>query len=241
MGNYINRMVNNRNGNQRDLARTRQCILTAALAEFAAKGPAGARTDAIARRAHVNKRMIFYCFGSKAGLYREILRCRLAERQTMLSTTPEDLAAALVHWYDTVCRDPRWVRLLEWEALDNAGGKRVVAESERSELLGEAMLMFRRWRDQGRLPRDADLAQLFISAAALTLFPLAFPQFVRLTTGLSPSAPRFRKAWRAFLTWLAHRITAANSVASDAADGRGPQVLAGVHPTFSSKDFNRKS
>jgi AcrR family transcriptional regulator len=219
-------MVNNpdRNG-RRDLARTRDRILKAALAEFAAKGPAGARTEAIARRAGVNKRMIFYCFGSKAGLYREILRGKLAEREAMLSTTPEDLAAALLHWYEVGCSDPQWVRLLEWEALGNASGKGLVAESERRELLNEALLMFRRWRDQGHLPRDVDLVQLFVSVAALTVFPLAFPQFVRLTTGLSPNGPRFRRARRDFLTWLADRISAANDQAARAADGQAPKLL----------------
>jgi AcrR family transcriptional regulator len=213
-------MVNSSTAGQRDLARTRERILKAALAEFAAKGPAGARTDAIARRARVNKRMIFYCFRSKAGLYREILRRRLAERQTMLSAMPDDFGAALLQRYDIVCRDPRWVRLLEWEALGETNGKRVVAESERRELLQGALLMLQRWRDQGRLPRDVDLAQLFISTTALTLFPLAFPQFARLATGLSPTGPRFRKAWGEFLTWIAQRICAESSPAAASPDGR---------------------
>ena len=50
---------------QRDLNRTRERIMAAAQKEFAASGLAGARTDAIACRARVNERMIFYCFGSK--------------------------------------------------------------------------------------------------------------------------------------------------------------------------------
>ena len=42
---------------QRDLNRTRERIMAAALKEFAASGFAGARTDAIACRARVNERM----------------------------------------------------------------------------------------------------------------------------------------------------------------------------------------
>jgi len=49
-------------------------ILAAAAAEFAACGFAGARVDRIARRARVNKAMLYYHFGSKKSLYREILR-----------------------------------------------------------------------------------------------------------------------------------------------------------------------
>lgn len=49
-------------------------LLTAARAEFAARGFAGASVDRIARAAGVNKAMIYYHFASKAALYREILR-----------------------------------------------------------------------------------------------------------------------------------------------------------------------
>ena len=53
---------------------TRQTILAAATREFAARGYAGAGVDRLARGAAVNKAMIYYHFGSKAGLYRAILR-----------------------------------------------------------------------------------------------------------------------------------------------------------------------
>ena len=57
---------------------TRTAILRAAMAEFAAFGEVGARTDAIARAAGVNKALLHYYFGSKKALYEaaldEILR-----------------------------------------------------------------------------------------------------------------------------------------------------------------------
>ena len=55
-------------------ATSRQRLLTAAAAEFAARGFAGASVDRIARAARVNKAMIYYHFRSKAALYRVILR-----------------------------------------------------------------------------------------------------------------------------------------------------------------------
>jgi TetR/AcrR family transcriptional regulator len=53
---------------------SRDRLVTAAAAEFAARGFAGASVDRIARTARVNKAMIYYHFASKAGLYVEILR-----------------------------------------------------------------------------------------------------------------------------------------------------------------------
>jgi TetR/AcrR family transcriptional regulator len=67
------------NGNDRDLNWARQQLMKVGLTEFAAKGLAGARTDAIARRAAVDEWMICYCFETKEGPYREVLRSKLAE------------------------------------------------------------------------------------------------------------------------------------------------------------------
>ena len=58
-------------------------ILNAAAREFAERGYAGARVDRIARRAAVNKAMLYYHFKSKQQLYRTLLRrmfSRAAER-----------------------------------------------------------------------------------------------------------------------------------------------------------------
>jgi AcrR family transcriptional regulator len=55
------------------VAGTRERLLAAATAEFAARGFDGAKVDRIALKARVNKAMIYYHFRNKASLYREIL------------------------------------------------------------------------------------------------------------------------------------------------------------------------
>jgi TetR/AcrR family transcriptional regulator len=52
---------------------SRAAILTAAVAEFAEYGIAGARTDAIAQAAHVNKALLYYYFKDKDALYEAVL------------------------------------------------------------------------------------------------------------------------------------------------------------------------
>jgi TetR/AcrR family transcriptional regulator len=70
-------------------------ILTAAAAEFAARGYAGARVDRIARRARVNKAMLYYHFRSKRGLYRALLRRAFAAAAARLrAVAAADLAPA---------------------------------------------------------------------------------------------------------------------------------------------------
>ncbi|MCD6588326.1 MAG: helix-turn-helix transcriptional regulator, partial [Candidatus Fermentibacteraceae bacterium] len=47
-------------------------ILDAAAEEFAEKGFSGARVDEIARRAGINKAMLYYRIGDKEELYRRV-------------------------------------------------------------------------------------------------------------------------------------------------------------------------
>jgi AcrR family transcriptional regulator len=76
--------------------RTQGDILKVATAEFAANGYAGARVDEIAARTRTTKRMIYYYFGSKEGLYLAVLervyaQIRQVERGIHIGElTPDD-------------------------------------------------------------------------------------------------------------------------------------------------------
>ena len=58
---------------RRQPERSRAAILQAAMREFAQEGVAGARTDAIAKAAGVNKALLYYYFKDKAALYGAVL------------------------------------------------------------------------------------------------------------------------------------------------------------------------
>jgi AcrR family transcriptional regulator len=74
-----------------DPERTMADILAVATREFAEKGLAGARIDDIAEAMRTSKRMIYYYFGSKEGLYIRVLeeayRLIAAPRPTCTWTT----------------------------------------------------------------------------------------------------------------------------------------------------------
>ena len=130
--------------NNRDLNRTRGQLMKAALTEFAAKGFAGATTDAIARRAGVDERMIYYCFKTKEGLYREVLRSKLAEEAHIVdSNEGDDFATALVKGYESCSSDTQHVRMWLWEALDT-GRRKIAAEAERRALFEREKAQIRR-------------------------------------------------------------------------------------------------
>lgn len=56
-----------------DPEQTRRNILDVATQEFSAMGLTGARVDAIAERTNTTKRMLYYYFDSKEGLYQAVL------------------------------------------------------------------------------------------------------------------------------------------------------------------------
>src|SRR5277367_4498997 len=68
-----------RTGRQVRSAETRAAILSAAGRVFAKSGLAGARTDAIADAARVNKALLYYYFKSKESLYEAVVEDHFSE------------------------------------------------------------------------------------------------------------------------------------------------------------------
>lgn len=186
----------------RDPRGTQDRILAAALAEFSAEGFAGARVARIARRARVNKRMLYHYFGNKEDLFREIFDRKLQERAGWVTTAPADLGESLSYWFEMACEDSDWIRLIQWEALA-AGPEPVVREQERRESLAKALADLRDRQRRGLLPEDLDVGHLLLAIMGLLAYPLAFPQMTRMVMGRSPADPEFRKQRSEFLRRLA--------------------------------------
>jgi TetR/AcrR family transcriptional regulator len=111
-------------------------VLRAARAEFAARGFTGAGVDRIARRAHVNKAMIYYHFGSKLGLYRQvvlevfdILTARAREAVDPQATALDQLDAFVANLLRTTADHPDVVPLLLREIA--SGGRNLNAATLR--------------------------------------------------------------------------------------------------------------
>jgi AcrR family transcriptional regulator len=191
----------------RDQETTKSRILAAALREFSAKGIAGARVDGIAERAATNKRMLYYYFGSKAGLYREILRRRLSQGLAAVRESVTHRTHDLSAWQDYYLNNRDYVRLLMWEALETNARRPVVEEEGRSELYRQRVEAIAAEQEAGNVEADLDPAQLLLSEMAMTIFPAAFPQVTRLVTGSNPSDPKFIQRRREFFAALAGHLT----------------------------------
>ena len=107
-----------------DPERTMADIIDVATHEFSEKGLAGARIDVIADAMRTSKRMIYYYFGSKEGLYIAVLeeayrRIRHIETELHLEDlAPEDALRKLVGFtVDYQLKNPDFVRLVMTENI----------------------------------------------------------------------------------------------------------------------------
>jgi AcrR family transcriptional regulator len=136
--------------------------------------------------------MLYYYFRSKEELFREVLRERLVRGPAQ--PTPEHVPYA-ERLRQRVAVPAAWreyTRLLMWEALElRARRGRILAEQERRAVYDQLRQMVRDAQRAGELPSDLDVDQMVLSELALIITPIAFPQLVRLITGMAPESPAF--------------------------------------------------
>jgi AcrR family transcriptional regulator len=187
---------------------SRARIIEAATEEFAAHGLAGARVERIARRAQVSKQLLYHHYGDKKQLFGEVLHRMVVETSALLASPPPEpdqlvtvLAAAVGD------EEGRWLRLLQWEALE-AGTGEVVREDERAEEMARFVALVREGQAHGALPADLDAAQLGLALIAVATFPYVLPQFTRLVTGAAPVTPEFAARHGEFVAGLTAHLAA---------------------------------
>jgi TetR/AcrR family transcriptional regulator len=108
---------------------SRAAILKAAVREFAEEGVAGARTEAIARSAGVNKALLYYYFKDKEAIYRAVLDqvfggVRAAIHKALSQDLPpgEKLARYVCAHFDYIASNPLYPRIVQAEFLGAGHG-----------------------------------------------------------------------------------------------------------------------
>jgi len=160
----------------------RRNIVEVATREFAQKGYGGARVDAIASRTRTSKRMIYYYFGSKEGLYLAVLEeaysaIRRAEATLDLASLPPDTALRKLvgSTFDYYLAHPEFVRLVMNENIMDA------AHMKRSRTIGKLNVtvidavrdIVERGQKQGLFRSRIDPVELHMSISALGIFHVA--------------------------------------------------------------------
>jgi AcrR family transcriptional regulator len=165
-----------------DPERTMADILAVATREFAEKGLAGGRIDDIAQAMRTSKRMIYYYFGSKEGLYIRVLeeayrRIRAIETDLHLDDlAPEDALRRLVGFtVDYQRANPDFIRLVMNENMHRG---QYLAQSQAIQGLNVPAIeglrrVYERGVAAGLFRSGLDPVDLHMSISALSFFNVA--------------------------------------------------------------------
>ncbi len=182
---------------------SQQQILAAAEVEFADKGLAGARVDAIAEESGVNKQMIYYYYGSKEDLYLAVLErayaaMRKSESELNLAGLPPlDAVRKLVEFkFDYYVKNPAMIRLLAGENMQNAKflKKSLRLREMQISLIDVLQSVLSAGEKQKVFRSGIDPVQLYFSIASLSYFYFANAPTLSTAFGRNLAKPEEQKA-----------------------------------------------
>jgi len=157
-------------------------ILEVATREFAAYGLAGARIEKIQQQTRTSKRMIYYHFGSKEGLYRAVIErsfeiAREVDKDfNPQKGTPEHaLKQSANNAFEAFTQNPSFVRLLTFENL--AGAPYIRQSQHASRLNRMAMadleIVLKRGHADGSIRKDIKSLDVYINMVGLCYYHVA--------------------------------------------------------------------
>ena len=173
---------------------SRAAILQAAVREFAREGVAGARTDAIARSAGVNKALLYYYFKDKEALYDAVLDqvfsgAREAIRKALAQPLPprERLKAYVRAHFDYIAANPPYHRIVNAEfrsGRESARMTRVAQQYFRPTFSSLAALL--REGAEGGDFHPVNPVQFVPSMIAVIVFYFTTAPVMKVVTGVDP-------------------------------------------------------
>jgi TetR/AcrR family transcriptional regulator len=180
-------------------AETRAAILHAAMREFAEEGIAGARTDAIARAAGVNKALLYYYFQDKESLYGAVLdhvfsglSKRIAQALDGQHSPSEAILAYVGAHFDYVSSSPLYPRVVYREMMraGRSGGPhlpRLIATYFRP-TFGRLNGVLQQGIESGEF-RPVDPMHFVLSMVAMIVFYFTSTPVIASVTGVDPISP----------------------------------------------------
>jgi AcrR family transcriptional regulator len=157
----------------------RRDILAVATSEFAEKGYSGARVDEIAARTRTSKRMIYYYFGDKQGLFIAVLEAayasiRAIEAQLDLARLAPVAALRKLAEFTFTYQNahPEFVRLV---IIENIHGGEHLARSSIIQQLNVSVLhvlgdIYERGVAEGVFRPGVDIIDIHMTISALSIF-----------------------------------------------------------------------
>jgi len=179
---------------KKDSPQSKEKILLAAQKEFAARGFSGARMEAIADRAGINKAMLFYYFSSKEKLYQTILNGVVSKFFIEISriVTPELTPALFMEkfpelYIHLVASHPDFVRIVVFDLIHNpeniCGVMAAIINEKMSFQPHPLFELIQRWHKQG-LVSESDPLHFMMNIIALSIFSFIGKPIVEAISGI---------------------------------------------------------
>ena len=194
-------------GRRRQPDASREAILKSASIEFANEGLSGARMDAIARSAGVNKALLYYYFHDKDALYRAVLdqffqplfQQLIAVLDSSASAGQRILDYARAH-FDSIAETPHYARLFQGEMMSAGRGMSPhlseIVDRYTRPLSEQLMVTLSDGVANGEF-RKIDVFQFIPSMVATIVFYFVTAPVLRQLRGFEPFSPEAIQARRA--------------------------------------------
>ncbi len=184
-------------------------IIAAAREEFSRRGFEGARVNHIARRAGVNKQLVFYYFHSKRGLFGAVLGRGAAELEQALAGLPatgagplDRIRAALAAQFEFLAAHPDLVTLLTQAGRSDA---RPFAPA-----IKRLVVLLAEGQGRGQVRDDVDPHLAAAQALVLMVSYLNLEPLIAMSAApLGADEPALRERWKdAAVSLVLHGVAA---------------------------------
>jgi TetR/AcrR family transcriptional regulator len=169
-------------------------IIGAAREEFARRGFAGARVEQIARRAGVNKQLLFYYFHSKRGLFQAVLAQSASELESALAGLAfppggplERLRLTLQAQFEFLAHHPQIVALL---------GQGTRSGAAFAPAINRLVVLLAEGQGRGQVRDDLDPHLAAAQALILMVGYLSMEAVVAASARPLGDEPALRERWR---------------------------------------------
>ena len=160
---------------------TRDRIVTAAQAEFAQYGIAGARVDRIARIARTSKERVYAYFRGKEELYRFVAAQVLAEIGDAVPLDPADLPGYAAGLFDYFTGHPDRFRFVSWGHLElDSGGPGRDAPDPYGQAMAGKIEKIRSAQQAGKLDLSWDPADICVLVSQIATAWIGLPEVAGL-------------------------------------------------------------
>jgi AcrR family transcriptional regulator len=208
---------------KRNADATRAKILEAALSEFSEQGLPAASTDDIAERCGVNKRMIYYYFGSKEGLYLAALESvfeNLVAREREVNVEhlepPAAIEAMINLKIDYYLENPRFISFLSMENFYKACYLRKSAKLDmfKTPLTDVVTRILKRGQREGKFRKDVEPIDFYFSLCSLCVMYFSNQHTLGVIFGREMmAAENIERRRRTVIDFVLRYLQAPNAVA----------------------------